>query len=186
VHRDIKPQNILISKDQTKVILVDFNVAKAHNEDEDILMYTSGAGTLSFAAPERITNAAAGYTEKVDVWAAGIVLVMLLTGEHPFDEGNGSATQVMNCIIDGEDICREFLNEHDEISEEVKDLAMTMVRMDPNARPSCAEALEHPWFSKNDFYQTMLETTKSRLVVRKDAKLADPEEFRLKENLNMS
>jgi serine/threonine protein kinase len=92
----------------------------------------------------------------------------------------------MNCIIDGEDICREFLNEHDEISEEVKDLAMTMVRMDPNARPSCAEALEHPWFSKHDFYQTMLENTKSRLVVRKDAKLADPEEFRLKENLNMS
>lgn len=112
-------------------------MAKQHNEDEDILMYTSGAGTLSFAAPERLLNAAAGYTEKVDVWAAGIVLIMLLTGIHPFDEGNGSATQVMQSIIDGEEIVREFLEEHDEISDEVKDLVMMMVRMDPTQRPSC-------------------------------------------------
>ena len=166
---------------------MDFNVAKQHNENEDILMYTSGAGTLSFAAPERLLNAAAGYTEKVDVWAAGIVLVMLLTGIHPFDEGNGSATQVMQSIIDGEEIVREFLEEHDEISNEVKDLVMMMVRMDPAQRPSCEEALKHEWFQKNDFNpQMVLENTKSRLVVRQAKKEADPEEFRQKENLNMS
>lgn len=93
----------------------------------------------------------------------------------------------MQSIIDGEEIVREFLEEHDEISDEVKDLVMMMVRMDPTQRPSCSEALEHEWFSKNDFNpQMVLENTKSRLVVRQAKKEADPEEFRQKENLNMS
>ena len=46
-------------------------------------MYTKSAGTLAFAAPERLTNNCI-YNEKVDMWAAGIVLYMLLTGSHPF------------------------------------------------------------------------------------------------------
>ena len=79
MHRDIKPSNILVSKDRQRAILVDFNVAKI--VDEEILtMFTPGAGTLAFAAPERLNDHSKGYTEKVDVWAAGILLVMLLIG----------------------------------------------------------------------------------------------------------
>lgn len=79
MHRDIKPSNILVSKDRQRAILVDFNVAKF--VDEEILtMFTPGAGTLAFAAPERLNDHGKGYTEKVDVWAAGILLVMLLIG----------------------------------------------------------------------------------------------------------
>lgn len=47
-------------------------------------MYTCSAGTLAFAAPERIFDRHI-YTEKVDMWAAGLLLFMLLTGHHPFD-----------------------------------------------------------------------------------------------------
>lgn len=83
-HRDIKPSNILITKDRTRVILIDFNVAKKVDDGEIIMMYTKSAGTLAFAAPERLTDNCV-YTEKVDMWAAGIVLFMLLIGHHPFD-----------------------------------------------------------------------------------------------------
>jgi serine/threonine protein kinase len=57
-------------------------------------MYTSSAGTLAFAAPERLCEGGRGYTEKVDIWAAGILLVMLLTGSHPFDH-NGSTVHLI-------------------------------------------------------------------------------------------
>ncbi len=48
-------------------------------------MYTRTAGTLAFAAPERCVDSdnlvdGCVYSEKVDMWAAGIVLFMLLTG----------------------------------------------------------------------------------------------------------
>ena len=47
-------------------------------------MYTKTAGSLAFASPERLIEGQP-YTTKVDIWAAGIVLIMLLTGQHPFD-----------------------------------------------------------------------------------------------------
>lgn len=83
-HRDIKPSNILITRDRQKVALVDFNVAKLVKEGDMLLMYTKSAGTLAYAAPERLIENCV-YTEKVDMWAIGIVLFMLLCGYHPFD-----------------------------------------------------------------------------------------------------
>lgn len=93
-HRDIKPANILVSKDQTRVVLVDFNVAKQVESDKELL-YTAGAGTVAFAGPERLTESAKGYTNKIDIWAAGIVLVMLLIGYHPFSECSGSTAALI-------------------------------------------------------------------------------------------
>lgn len=93
-HRDIKPSNILISKDQSRVVLVDFNVAKKC--DSDVMkMYTAGAGTLSFCAPERLSESQKGYSEKVDIWAAGILLVMLLIGYHPLSDNNSSTVSLI-------------------------------------------------------------------------------------------
>ena len=57
------------------------------------LMYTKSAGTLSFAAPERLVDGCV-YSEKVDMWALGIVLFMLLTGHHPFDT-NGMTVKLI-------------------------------------------------------------------------------------------
>jgi len=74
----------LITKDKSRVKLIDFNVAKRVQEGDMMMMYTKTAGTLAFAAPERLVENCV-YTEKVDMWAAGIVLFMLLTGHHPFN-----------------------------------------------------------------------------------------------------
>ena len=100
-HRDIKPSNILITQDK-QVKIADFNVSKDLREaqqtedismqgfeydDESFKMLTRGAGTLAFMAPERLTENA-WYSEKVDLWSAGIVLIMMLTGGNPFNTGN--------------------------------------------------------------------------------------------------
>jgi len=80
-------------------VIVDFNVAKATKEGEIMLMYTKTAGTLAFAAPERLVENCI-YSEKVDIWAAGIVLVMLLTGRHPFDT-TGTTIKLIEEIMRG-------------------------------------------------------------------------------------
>jgi serine/threonine protein kinase len=97
-HRDIKPSNILVTKDLSRVVLVDFNVAK-RTESFDEPMFTKQAGTLAFAAPERLSENS-GYSTKVDMWAAGIVLFMLLEGSHPF-ESEGSTVRLFQQILDG-------------------------------------------------------------------------------------
>ena len=62
---------------------MDFNVAK-QTDGTHFQMFTKGAGTLSFAAPERLSDESC-YDERVDVWAIGIVVYMLLVGQHPFE-----------------------------------------------------------------------------------------------------
>jgi serine/threonine protein kinase len=47
-------------------------------------MYTKSAGTLEYSAPERIKEQD-GFTDKIDMWAAGLVLFNLLVGDHPFE-----------------------------------------------------------------------------------------------------
>ena len=97
------------------MILIDFNVAKKGDESEILLMYTKSAGTLAFAAPERLVDNCV-YTEKVDMWAAGIVLFMLLTGHHPFNT-NGMTRQLIDQIMHGEDYVKDALFFINSISE---------------------------------------------------------------------
>jgi serine/threonine protein kinase len=101
-HRDIKPSNILVSHDKTRLVILDFNVAKQVPEGDNFLLYTKTAGTLQFCAPERLEMNCV-YNEKVDIWAAGILLFMLLVGNHPFDV-NGSIAKLTEQIFRGDKI----------------------------------------------------------------------------------
>lgn len=84
MHRDIKPANILLS-DNFKAIpkIADFGSIKKDlfGFDNTILV-----GTQRYYAPEKLIASEIGdYSEKVDVWAMGIVFHEMLTGgEHPF------------------------------------------------------------------------------------------------------
>ena len=89
IHRDIKPENILLSdpKDLGSVHIADFGVASQFSDHEEMVA-NDVAGTLYFFAPEVLREQGAG--PGVDIWAAGIVLHLMLTGTHPFDrEPNG-------------------------------------------------------------------------------------------------
>ena len=65
-------------------------------------MHTRSTGALAYAAPERLKDNCV-YNEKVDMWACGIVLFMLLTGKHPFDT-ESSIVQLMQEILQGQTI----------------------------------------------------------------------------------
>ena len=74
LHRDIKPDNILFSKDLSQVKIIDFNVSKKHN---DRLMMTK-TGLEEWGAPEMFQNSQ--YNNKVDLWSLGCVVYYMLTG----------------------------------------------------------------------------------------------------------
>lgn len=80
IHRDIKPQNILVSSLNGKPHprLADFGLAKQANP---MTLMLSARGTLAFKAPEAFSNSD---STSGDVWALGCVLYYLLADRHPF------------------------------------------------------------------------------------------------------
>lgn len=89
MHRDVKTENILITKDKRamlkKIYLTDFGLARYVDSREKV---TNKLGTLGYCAPEVILKEP--YNEAVDVWGAGMVYYLLLTGKLPFDDKSNS------------------------------------------------------------------------------------------------
>lgn len=83
IHRDIKPQNIIISKDG-KVKVTDFGIAKAATSNT---ITSNVMGSVHYTSPEQ---ARGGYSdEKSDIYSLGITMFEMLTGRVPF---NGETT----------------------------------------------------------------------------------------------
>ncbi len=88
IHRDIKPQNIIISK-EGKVKVTDFGIARASSSHT---INSSAMGSVHYISPEQ---ARGGYSdEKSDVYSFGITLYEMLTGIVPFDGDNTVAVAV--------------------------------------------------------------------------------------------
>lgn len=101
VHRDIKPSNVMVSK-EGRVKLLDFGIARLL-EDETQFTQTSKAGgamTLLFASPEQVKGEPV--TTRTDVYALGVLLYLLLTGQHPAGQGPYSTAALVRAIVDTE------------------------------------------------------------------------------------
>ena len=83
IHRDIKPQNILIGyeNDGLRARLSDFGLAKSVNP---LTLLASAAGTLAFKAPETFHDKHSD-SRLGDIWAIGVTLYLLLTDQLPFE-----------------------------------------------------------------------------------------------------
>ncbi|MCD8300687.1 MAG: Stk1 family PASTA domain-containing Ser/Thr kinase [Clostridiales bacterium] len=79
IHRDIKPQNIIISTDG-KVKVTDFGIARAASENT---IHSDVMGSVHYASPEQARN---GYVStRSDIYSLGIVMYEMVTGRVPFD-----------------------------------------------------------------------------------------------------
>lgn len=143
IHRDIKPENVLVSRDGD-IKVADFGLARAASNHTGTGMALMG--TVSYMSPELVTGEQAD--ERSDVYALGIVIFEMLTGERPFSGESAVAIAVQHTnsrvpppssYVPG-------------ISAAVDDLVLHMTEPAPEDRPADAtevlilvqHLLEHP------------------------------------------
>ncbi|KAM7257576.1 hypothetical protein ACFE04_013317 [Oxalis oulophora] len=152
VHRDVKPENILYTT-SGKLKLADFGLAMRISNDVmkvatctyEIHHFSISGQTLSglagspaYVAPEVI---AGNYTEKVDIWSAGVLLHALLVGSLPFQGDSLDAVfkAIKNVKLDFHTGIWES------VSKPARDLLSRMLTRDVSARITAEEVLRHPW-----------------------------------------
>lgn len=90
IHRDIKPQNIIMSRDG-KVKVTDFGIAKMA---DSTTVTTTAAGTVQYISPEQ---ARGGYSdEKSDIYSLGITMYEMVTGDVPFQGETNVAVALLH------------------------------------------------------------------------------------------
>ncbi len=87
VHRDIKPGNIIVDKDD-RARLVDFGLAMVAGE-EKLTKTGSTLGTVGYMSPEQVTGKACDH--RSDLFSVGVILYEMLTGRRPFEGDNDAA-----------------------------------------------------------------------------------------------
>ncbi|XP_017485604.1 PREDICTED: serine/threonine-protein kinase GL21140-like [Rhagoletis zephyria] len=140
VHRDIKPENLLVELDAngcvTELKLADFGLACEVTEP----LYAV-CGTPTYVAPEILMET--GYGLKIDVWAAGIILYILLCGFPPFVSPDNQQEPLFDAIISG---VYEFPEPYwSDIGDGVRDLIANMLQSDPEVRFTSEDILDHYW-----------------------------------------
>ncbi len=128
IHRDIKPSNIMVCGSQS-VRLMDLGIAKALVEkDAD---HDSIAGTLAYIAPEVFEGARPD--ARVDIYALGLTLYELMTGNHPF--GGNTAKDIINHHFQTKPATLTF------VSRELMKIIFQCLEKKPNARYQSAKEL---------------------------------------------
>jgi serine/threonine protein kinase len=138
IHRDLKLQNILLESSTEDIIkIADFGLASISSEDFRI------CGSPGFVAPEVLDRQP--YNSKADIFSAGVVVFMLLSGKSPFT-GKNTEEILMNNHIG-----KVYFHKADwvGISKACIDFILKLVDLESELRPSAEEALKHPWLNNS-------------------------------------
>jgi calcium-dependent protein kinase len=137
VHRDLKPENIMLYEDDldSTLKLIDFGLSKTYETGDS---FRTKAGTAYYVSPDLLSGS---YTEKTDVWSAGVILYVLLSGKPPFYGQNDAA--ILDMIRYSEPSFADPV--FNSVSESAIDLITKMLIKEPSLRPSMEEVINHPW-----------------------------------------
>jgi len=138
-HRDLKLENLLLTEkgkiDNIKI--ADFGLSK----QQEAAMETI-CGSPQYVAPEILTaQQGVKYGKEVDLWSAGVILFMLLSGYPPFYDENEPMLfrKIQKAHFEFDDPVWE------EVSDEAKNLITQLLTADPRERLTATRALAHPW-----------------------------------------
>jgi calcium-dependent protein kinase len=137
VHRDVKPENMLLQSEveDSPLKLIDFGIARTFKPGQ---VLTTCCGTPLYISPQVLSKL---YDEKCDVWSCGVIMYVLLCGSAPFfgrDEQD-LLKKIQKGAFDFDD------EEWDEVSDAAKALIRRMMTFEPSSRPSAGALLEDEW-----------------------------------------
>ncbi|XP_050376071.1 calcium-dependent protein kinase 26 isoform X1 [Argentina anserina] len=137
VHRDLKPENILLAttSSSSPIKLADFGLATYIKPGQKL---HGIVGSPFYIAPEVLTG---GYNQSADVWSAGVILYILLSGVPPFW---GKTKSSIFDAVRATDLWFPPIP-WGHISASAKQLIAEMLYVDPSRRLTSAQVLAHPW-----------------------------------------
>jgi serine/threonine protein phosphatase PrpC/predicted Ser/Thr protein kinase len=136
VHRDLKPQNIMICGDGS-LRIIDFGIAKSTEMRRlTFAGFTPAMGTPDYMAPEQVKGKRGD--ERTDIYSLGAVLYEMVTGSVPFEGPNPFI--VMNSRITGDPVAPRKLNP--QIPEELEEIILHAMEREPHKRYPSAAAMK--------------------------------------------
>ncbi|XP_050384138.1 casein kinase II subunit alpha-2-like [Argentina anserina] len=174
MHRDIKPQNIMIDHELRKLRLIDWGVSEFYHPGKE---YDVRVASRYFKGPELLVDLR-DYDYALDMWSLGCIFAGIIFRKEPFFDGHDNHDQLVKiAMVLGTDELNAYLNEYDLeldpqldelvgrhskkpwskfinadnrhlVSTEAIDFVDKLLRYDHQDRLSAKEAMSHPYFSQ--------------------------------------
>jgi len=143
IHRDLKPQNVMICPDGT-IRILDFGIAKSTGRRFTFIGFTPAMGTPEYMAPEQVKGRRGD--ERTDIYTLGALLYEMVTGVIPFAAESEDVFVAMNARVTGDPAAPRQLNHG--VSEQAEEIVLHAMERAPGKRyPSAAamkDELDHP------------------------------------------
>nr|XP_046216321.1 kalirin-like isoform X4 [Oncorhynchus gorbuscha] len=167
-HLDLKPENLLVDLHVPvpSIKLIDFGDAVQVSRHRYVHLLL---GNPEFAAPELIQGTAVSLS--TDVWSAGVLAYVMLSGVSPFLDESLEETCVNICKLD---FC--FPDDYFQgVSQAARDFISSTLQQDPRKRPIATICLQHPWVSAHsgDYSKTPLDTGRLASFIDRRRQLHD-------------
>lgn len=133
IHRDIKPQNIMMLEDGT-IKVADFGIARMANS-ETRTMTDKAIGSVHYISPEQASGSRTD--EKSDIYSLGVMLYEMLTGKLPFESDNAVSVAIMQMQTKP----RKPRELNPDIPEGLEDITLRAMQKEPSSRYVSASAM---------------------------------------------
>eukprot|EP00826_Nyctotherus_ovalis_P028035 TRINITY_DN2202_c0_g3_i3.p1 TRINITY_DN2202_c0_g3~~TRINITY_DN2202_c0_g3_i3.p1 ORF type:complete len:290 (-),score=108.68 TRINITY_DN2202_c0_g3_i3:568-1437(-) len=177
VHRDVKPENFVVTNDQLLPIKLASLATVVKREGTYGLKGV--VGTYLYMAPEMLMEKS--YDKGVDMWSAGIIMYMLLTGTHPLvaireqeESADMYKTLIKRTLINDNTVVVDMSkSEVRLLKKEIRNLLNQLLELDPKKRITAERALKDPWIVKSGGIKRQKNILNIEKLIRKRQDLHD-------------
>src|SRR5512135_1041396 len=137
VHRDLKPQNIMLCSDGT-IRIMDFGIAKTGGRRMTFAGFTPAVGTPDYMAPEQVRGKRGD--ERTDIYSLGAILYEMVVGVPPFECENENPLVIMNARVTGDPVAPRKRNP--KVTPQAEEIILHAMERDPKNRYQSAASMK--------------------------------------------